>query len=311
MYESHHHYYQHYPQSNEHDENELVNEIIPEDEISHTNSRTKIHWNSDREGDMNMKQQINTNTEYFDALFARSKASPPTSPHPRCYSSCSPSTVPFQIFTDTPAHNYAKSQPHLISSSPPHHSVQKYDDRRRSTVSSSTKSQHSTPTLSPNSAKIKRKKFSVTHAAQVFLQSANSQCEQLEPLARSCSYKRPQSIKKYRQQKNGKEKEKEQKEYSSSRKYSTYNNNILHTVAFDSARKSVSGVTSRISATDLMATDDPHEQWSIPKTQRTGRVGKRKISNFLFFSSPSLMTPTISYKRKLKKHQLFHNSESY
>jgi len=271
MYEPHHHH--HHLQSNENDENELVNETIPEDSISHRNSRTTIHRRSEREGDINIKQKINTDTAYFDALFARSNASPPPLPHPRCYSSCSPSTVPFQLFTDN-LHNYAKSQPHLISSYSPHsaHSFKQYDDRRQSTASSS-KSQQSNPTLSPNSAQIKRKNFSLTHAAQVFLQSSNSQ--QLEPLARSCSYKRPQSIKKYRQKK-GKEKEKEQKEYFSTRKYSTHNNNILHTVASDSARKSVSSATSRISATDLMATDDPHDQWSNPKTQRSGRVGKIK-----------------------------------
>jgi hypothetical protein len=269
MYEPHHH---HHPQSNE---NELVNDVILEDGRSHRNSRTTIHRRPEREGDMNIKQKINTDTEYFDALFARSNASPPLSPHPRCYSSCSPSTIPFQIFTDN-LHNYAKSQPHLLSSSSSSprsvHLIKQYDDRRQSTASSA-KSQQSNPTLSPNSAQIKRKNFSLTHAAQVFLQTSNSQ--QLEPLARSCSYKRPQSIKKYRQKK-GKEKEKEQKEYSSTRKYSTHNNNILHTVASDSARKSVSSATSRISATDLMATDDPHDQWSNPKTHRSGRVGKIK-----------------------------------
>ena len=168
---------------------------------------------------MNVKQPINTNTDHFDALFARSNASPPPSPHPRCYSSCSPSTIPFQIFNNSPSHNYAKSQPHLISSS---HSAKKNEDRRQSVISS-TKSQYSNPTLSANAAQIKRKTFSLTHGNQPFLQSSNSQYEQSEPLARSCSYKRPQSIKKYRQQKKGKEKE--QKEYfpSSPRKYSTHN----------------------------------------------------------------------------------------
>ena len=150
----------------------------------------------------------------------------------------------------------------------------------------STKSQQSSTTLSPNSAQARRKKFFSTHAAQIFLQSSNSQSEQLEPLARSCSYKRPQSIKKYRQQKKGKEKEKEQKEYSSTRKYSTYNNNILRTVTSDSARKSVGGATSRISATDLMATVDRHDQWSSPKALRSGRVGKIKIFDFFPNDSP-------------------------
>ena len=195
MYEPHHH-----QQTNENDDNELVHEIMPEKDFSRRNSRQAIHWKSDHEGDVNIKQQINTETDHFDALFARSNASPPPSPHPRCYSSCSPSTVPFQIFTDASLHNYAKSQPHLISSSSSSHSAKKYPDRRPSTVSS-TKSQQSNPTLSPNTAQIKRKTFSLTHAAQTFLQSSNSQSEQLEPLARSCSYKRPQSIKKYRQQK--------------------------------------------------------------------------------------------------------------
>lgn len=256
-------------------DNELVNETIPEDYISHKNSRTTIHWKSDREGDMDMKEEINTNTDYFDALFARSNASPLPPPHPRCYSSCSPSTIPFQIFTDNSSHHYAKSQPHLISSSSSSpYTVKQHDDRRQSIISS-TKSQQSNPTLSPNVAQMKRKTFSLTHAAQAFLQSSNSQCEQLEPLARSCSYKRPQSIKKYRQKK-GKEREKEQKEYFSTRKYSTHNNNILHTAASNSTRKSVSGATSRISATDLMASDDPYDQWSNPKTQRSGRVGKIK-----------------------------------
>jgi hypothetical protein len=275
MYEPHHH-----TQSNGIDDNELADETIPEDDISPTtNSRTIIHWKSDREGDMDIKQQINTDADYFDALFARSNASPPPSPHPRCYSSCSPSTTPFLIFTDTASQNYAKSQPHLTSS----RSAKQQDDRRQSIISS-TKSQQSNSALSPNSAQIKRKTFSLTHTTQAFLQSSNSQYEQSEPLARSCSYKRPQSIKKYRQQK--KEKEKEQKEYSSTRKYSTQNNNILHTVASDSARKSISIATSRVSATDLMATDGLYDQWSSPKTQRSERVGKIKISDFFIFLLP-------------------------
>ncbi|CAM4982271.1 unnamed protein product [Rotaria socialis] len=268
MYETHHH-----PQSNENEDNGLIKERILEDDISPRNSRAAIHWRPDLEGDIKVKQPINTDTEHFDALFARSNASPLPASHPRCYSSCSPSTVPFQMFTDSLPHDYAKSQPHLTLSS---HSVKPYDDRRNSTISS-TKSQHSNSTTSSNSAQTKRKTFFLTHAAQTLLQTSNSQAEQLEPLARSCSYKRPQSIKKYRQQKKGKEKgkekEKEQKEQFSCRKHSTYNNNNLHTVAFYSARKSITGVPARISATDLMATDDPNEQWSSPKARRSARIG--------------------------------------
>ncbi|UJR09356.1 hypothetical protein I4U23_013600 [Adineta vaga] len=254
---------------------ELRNENPLEKTNSRTASRTTVHWKpSQNENNINSKQQINTDTEQFDALFARSNASSPPSPHPRCYSSTTPVTLPFQLSTDTPTHHYAKSQPHLTSL--PTRSVRIVDDRRQSNTSSN-KSQQSSATLSPVVAQTKRKNFFLTHAAQVFLQSSNSQSEQLEPLARSCSYKRPQSIKKYRQQKKEKgkerEKEKERKEYSSPRKYSTYNNNILHTVALDSARKSVSVVPSRISATDLMATVDPHDQWSSPKALRSGRVG--------------------------------------
>lgn len=269
MYEPHLH-----QQSIEAGNNDLINETIPEHEVSHTSSRTTVHWKPDQESDMNIKQPINTNTDHFDALFARSNASSPPSPHPRCYSSTTPATIPFQIFSEPPSHHYAKSQPHLTSS--PARSVRILDNRRPSNASSSTKSQQSSTTLSPNSAQTRRKKFFLTHAAQILLQSSNSPNEQLEPLARSCSYKRPQSIKKYRQQKKGKEREREreQKEYSSTRKYSTYNNNILHTVASDSARKSVSGVPSRISATDLMATVDPHDQWSSPRALRSGRIGK-------------------------------------
>ncbi|CAF1451583.1 unnamed protein product [Adineta steineri] len=266
------------------DVNELINDRIPENDVPRTSSRISVHWKSNREDKMTVKHQINTDTEQFDALFARSNASSPPSPHPRCYSSTTPVTIPFQIFTDTSLHNYAKSQPHLTSS--PSRSIKLIDVVRRQSNASSTKSQQSNVTVSPNSAQTKRKKFFLTHAAQVFLQSSNSQSEQLGPLARSCSYKRPQSIKKYRQQKKGKEKEqKEQKEYSSSsspRKYSTYNNNILHTVTSDSTRKSVSsGVPSRISATDLMATVDPHDQWSSPKALRSGRVGSLPLDQLL------------------------------
>lgn len=276
MYEPHHHHHHQYRQSNEKQDNELANEIIPEDNISPTHSRTKICRRIDREGDL--KDAINTNAEQFDALFARSSVSPLPSPHPRCYSSGSPtSTIPFAQFAEQSFELHAKSQPQLISSSlppPPSSSPSvksSTDDRRQSTVSS-IKSQSSNPVLSINSAQMKRKTFSLTHASQPF-QSANFQSEHLEPLARSCSYKRPQSIKKYRQSaKRGKEKE--QKECFSSRKYSTQNNNILNTVAATTTRRSVSSATSRISAIDLMATDDPHEQWSNTKGNRSGRVGK-------------------------------------
>ena len=261
---------------------ELVHDTIPEDDISPHHSRPAIHWRPDLEGDTHVKEQINTDTEQFDALFARSNASPPPSPHPRCYSSTSPSARPSQILTEIPLHLYAKSQPHLIfsSSSSSSSSAKAFNDRRRSLAagspSLSVKSQSSNPSLLSSSAQMKRKNFSVPHTGQAFLQSTTSPSEQLEPLARSCSYKRPQSIKKYRQQKKGKEREKEQKEYSassatSSRKYSTQNNNVSRTVTSESARKSISSATSRISATDLMANDD---QWSSPKANRSARIGK-------------------------------------
>lgn len=273
MYEPHHHHHHQYRQSNENQDNELANEIILEDNISPTHSRTKISRRIDREGDL--KATIDTNAEQFDALFARSNVSPPPSPHPRCYSSGSPtSTIPFAIFADQSIETHAQSQPHLISSPPPPSPSVKSsnDDRRQSTVSS-IKSQSSNPVLSPNSAQMKRKTFSLTHTSQPF-QSGNFQSEHLEPLARSCSYKRPQSIKKYRQAAK-KGKEKEQKECFSSRKSSTQNNNILNTVAATTTRRSVSSATSRISAIDLMAADDPHDQWSNSKGNRSGRVGKK------------------------------------
>ena len=298
MYEPHHHHHHHHhhhAQSNENENNELVNEIILEDDLSPTHSRTMIHRRTDREGDMTIKQPINTDTEYFDILFARSNALPSLpSPHPRCHSSCSPSTIPFSIFTNIARHNHAKSQPHLtffssFSSSSPRSVKSTLDDDRRTSTISSVKSQQSNPTLSPNSAQIKRQTFFSTHATQVFLQTSNFQSEQLEPLARSCSYKRPQSMKKYRQQK--REKEREQKaECLSSRKYSTHNNNILNTVASTSTRRSVSSATSRISAIDLMANDDPHDQWSNTKANRSGRVGKsntdvERLESLFSFSS--------------------------
>ncbi|CAF0780110.1 unnamed protein product [Rotaria sordida] len=267
--------------SNSNDEHELVNDVILEDEVSPTiisqnNSRPTIHWGRIVEGDLNGKEQINTDTEHFDALFARSNASPLSPSHPRCYSSCSPSTVSPISPTNTSTHLYATSQP-LLSSSPSSKQKQSHDtimdiNQRQSTSTTSThKNQQSNPTL----AHTKRKNFSLTHTAQTFLQTSTSQNEQLEPLARSCSYKRPQSIKKYRQKK--KEKEKDHQQYFPTRKYSTtttsQNNHSFHQGTSDSFRKSVTAATARVSATDLMATDDPQDQWSSLNTQRSTRVG--------------------------------------
>lgn len=301
MPDPHHHHHQ---QCDPNDNNEFVHDTIPEDDISPHHSRPGIHWRPDLEGDvLNVKEQINTDADQFDALFARSNASPPPSPHPRCYSSTSPSTRPAPFLTESPSHLYAKSQPHLIfSSSSSSPSAKAFNDRRRSLAaassSSSVKSQTSNPSLLSSSAQMKRKNFSVPHAGQAFLQSSTSPCEQSEPLARSCSYKRPQSIKKYRQQKKGKEKE--EKEYSaspstSSRKYSTQNNNVPRTVTSDSARKSISSATSRISATDLMANDD---QWSSPKPNRSARIGKIKSIAFLFLAVLDLNTSLISHPER-------------
>jgi hypothetical protein len=267
--------------SNGNEDNELVNEVISENEVStkylsQINSRPTIHWGPVVEGDSNGKEQINTDTDHFDALFARSNASPP--PHPRCYSSCSPSTGPSLLIADTSSHLTAKSQP-LLSSSPSSKQKQPHDvptdtNHRQSGSSSSPKTQQSNST----SAHTKRKNFSLTHATQTFLQASNSQNEQLEPLARSCSYKRPQSIKKYRQKK--KEKEKEQQQYLSTRKSSiiitSQNNHTPYTVISDSSRKSVTAIIGRVSATDLMAADDPQDQWSSPKIRRSERIGKIK-----------------------------------
>jgi hypothetical protein len=253
--------------------NELVNEIIQEDETSTTimsqiNSRPTIHWGPVVEGDLNSKEEINTDTEHFDALFARSNASPPPASHPRCNSSCSPSTVSSLLPINPSSQLYANSQP-LLSSSPSSKQKQSHDI---------TPTDINHQQSNSSSARTKRKNFSLTHAAQTFLQAANGQNEQLEPLARSCSYKRPQSIKKYRQKKKEKEKD-QQQHFSSARKYSTttssQNNHISHTVtSADSSRKSVIAITPRISAIDLMATDDPHDQWSSPNTRRSTRVGK-------------------------------------
>ena len=304
MHESHY-----YSPSNETYNIESLKEVIFEDNPSHQNSRTAIYWELNQEDDMDIKQQINTNTEYFDALFARSNASvlPLPPPHPRCYSSCSPSTVPFQVFVDNPLDNYAKSQPHLTSS----HSAKQIESCRQSAISLS-KSQQSSSTVSSTSAQIKRKSFFLTHVAQTLLQTSNSQCEQLQPLARSCSYKRPQSIKKYRQTKEKeKEKEKEQKGHTSSRKYSTYANSNFHTVAFYSGRKSITGTALRISATDLMAVDDPRDQWSSPRAHRSQRIGKIKTKRkfyFFFFTISFFSANGSLFARKKKKgkcHLLF------
>ncbi|CAF2956650.1 unnamed protein product [Rotaria sp. Silwood2] len=265
--------------SNSNEDHELVNDIIPEDEasttiISQNNSRPTIHWGLVVEGDSNGKEQINTDTEHFDALFARSNASPLPASHPRCYSSCSPSTVPSISPNTTSTHLCAKSQP-LLSSLPSSKQKQSQetisDTSHRQSASSTPKSQQSNPTL----ARTKRKNFSLTHAAQTFLQASTSQNEQLEPLARSCSYKRPQSIKKYRQKK--KEKEKDQQQYFSTRKNSTtttsQNNHSFHRVTSDSFRKSITATTARVSAADLMTTGEPQDQWSSPNSQRASRIG--------------------------------------
>jgi hypothetical protein len=281
MYEPHLHY-----NSNGNEDHELVNEVIPEDEnstksIPQINVRPTIHWGPVVDSDLNSKEQINTDTEHFDALFARSNASSPPLSHPRCYSSCSPSTVPSLLIANVSSNALATSQP-LLSSSPlskrqsDDHTV---DNNHRQSIPSSPTSK-SRSSNSSVAAQTRRKNFSLTHASQTFLQASNIQNEQLEPLARSCSYKRPQSLKKYRQKKKEKEKEKEkeQQQSFSTRKYSTtttQNNPMLHTTASDSSRKSVTATTARISAVDLMAADDTQDQWSSPKIQRAERLGKR------------------------------------
>jgi len=279
--------------SNGNDDDELFHEIIPEDETStkfpsQMNSRPTIHWGLVVEGDLNGKEQINTDADHFDALFARSNASSPPPTHPRCYSSCSPATTPSLLTTDASPNLCTKSQP-LLSSSPSTKQKESHDisvdkNYQHSTSSSSSKSQQS----NSSSARTKRKNFSLTHSGQTFLQASNSQLEPLEPLARSCSYKRPQSIKKYRQKKKEKEKEKEQQQYFSTSKNSTtaisQNNSTPYTSISDSFRKSITAATARISATDLMANDDPQEQWSSPKTHRSERIGKI----ILFFLSSFL-----------------------
>lgn len=253
---------------------EIIDESIPDDSTSTSilpsiNIRPTIHWGPVEDSDLNGKDQINTDAEQFDALFARSNASSPPPAHPRCYSSCSTSTAPALLTANLPSLNlHARSQP-LLSASPTTKPRLSYDlpsDIPQSSSNSST-------------AQTKRKNFSLTHTAQDFLQAANIQNEQLEPLARSCSYKRPQSMKKYRQKK--KEKEKEQQppppQLLSARKSSTtitstQNHPIALSTTSDSSRKSITYPSGRISAVDLMAADD---QWSSPMIRRAERIGKR------------------------------------
>ncbi|CAF0991745.1 unnamed protein product [Adineta steineri] len=271
------------PDDNE--DNEFINEDIPEDitttttaYISPNSSRPTIHWGPIVDGDINGKEEINTDTDHFDALFARSNASSPPPTHPRCYSSCSPATAPSLLPTNTSTHLYARSHP-LLSSSPSTKRKQSQDaaaaalntNHRQSISSSPPKTQP----INGNSARTKRKNFSLTHTAQTFLQASNSQNEPLEPLARSCSYKRPQSIKKYRQKKE-KEQQRQQQDFPA-RKYSTtavpQNNYVSHTVTSDSSRKSITALTPRISAADTMTTDDSQDQWSTQNAQRSERIG--------------------------------------
>lgn len=236
---------------------------LDEENLAKTNSRPTIHWGPVLKTDSIVKEEINTDTDHFDALFARSNASPP---HPRCYSTCSPSTVPTLITTDTSPQLIAKSHPLLNSSK-----------------TKSSQEITAEPNSSPGqmSAKTKRKNFSLTHSGQTFLQATVYPHEQLEPLARSCSYKRPQSIKKYRQKKD-KEKEKEQQQQQQESYFSQRNsgtvatsqaNHSAFTVMSDSTRKSTTNTTPRISATELMAIDDPQDQWSSPKPTRSERLG--------------------------------------
>jgi hypothetical protein len=288
--------------SNELDDSDLIHEIIPEDEtsidmLSHMNVRTTIHWAPVVEGDFNSKEHINTDAEHFDALFARSNGSSPPS-HPRCYSSGSPSTAPSLLTADPTTQIYAQSQPLLSTSSSPSKLKQSSEiiadvPSQQSTVSSSSSSSLKT---SSSSARAKRKNFSLTHAAQTFLQASNGQNEQLEPLARSCSYKRPQSIKKYRQKKKEKEREKEkekeqqQTHYLSSHQYSTMatspNTHTSSSATTDSSRKSIVATTTvvaRISAADLMTVDDAQDQWSSLQAQRSGRIGKIDSTEIFVF----------------------------
>ena len=252
-------------------ENESLTDTFPQ-----INVRPTIHWGPVHEGDSNSKEQINTDTEHFDALFARSNEpnSPPPPSHPRCFSSCSPTTVPNVLTSDDSPHPYAKSQP-LLSSSKIKSSAEMVTDTssRPSPVSSSSSLKTTSLNTSTSSARTKRKNFSLTHGAQVFLQANSYQNEPLEPLERSCSYKRPQSIKKYRQKK--KEREMQQQTMLETANSSHQSNPIASSVnASNSSRKSIGPATARISATDLMMTDDPQDQWSNLKTQRSGRIGR-------------------------------------
>ncbi|CAF1525453.1 unnamed protein product, partial [Didymodactylos carnosus] len=163
------------------------------------------------------------------------------------------------------------------------------------TYSSSPPSQQVFPSAavaSAESARTRRKKYSLTHTT--FLQSNN---QNDTPLVRSCSYKRPQSIKKYRQKRSSQQpfqtsspKQQQQQQHlqlekknsvgsttNKSRKYSavtTHNNYSLQ-----QTRKSISVGTTRISAVDLMATDDPADQWSSPKSPRSSRVGSLPLDH--------------------------------
>ncbi|CAF0808778.1 unnamed protein product [Adineta ricciae] len=253
--------------------------------LSPNSSRPTIHWGPVVEGDFNEKEQINTDTDHFDALFARSNAAPS---HPRCYSSCSPANAPPLLSPESSTHLTAKSQP-LLSSSPsskPKTSSDVSSDTAHRTSISSSPPKTALQT-NPPSARTKRKNFSLTHTAQTFLQASNSQIESVEPLARSCSYKRPQSIKKYRQKKEKekeKEKDKEQQKQQDflTRKYSAtnvpQNNCASHTGASDSSRKSISGTTGRISVTEPMTSaDDSQDQWSNQNTQRSERLGSLTV----------------------------------
>lgn len=277
MYEPHLH-------ENNTNGDEIIIESIPDDSTSMLPSisiRPTIHWGPVEDSDLNGKEQINTDTEQFDALFARSNASSPPPSHPRCYSSCSTATAPSFLTTNsTSSHLHARSQP-LLSASPtskPRQSSDLPSDILQSSNSST--------------AQTKRKNFSLTHTAQDFLQAANIQNEQLEPLARSCSYKRPQSMKKYRQKKKEKEKEQQPQQFLSARKSSTTitstaNHSIVLSATSDSSRKSITSPSGRVSAADLMATDD---HWSSPTTRRSERIGKREQ---LILSWTSSITPVV------------------
>ncbi|CAF1474579.1 unnamed protein product, partial [Didymodactylos carnosus] len=140
----------------------------------------------------------------------------------------------------------------------------------------------STAVATVESARTRRKKYSLTHTT---LLQSNNQNE--TPLVRSCSYKRPQSIKKYRQKRSNEQQTSSprqllhsQLEKKNSVGNSTANKNRkLSTVtthnnySLQKTRKSISAGTTRISAIDLMATDDPADQWSSPKSPRSSRVG--------------------------------------